>query len=657
LHCKKQNNYTALCKTSKTIKFMKNLKMILIAVVAMFLSAAVAVAQEKPQTLTLPSVVGDNMVLQQSATVNIWGWAKPKATVKINPSWLNLKKPIKVKADAEGFWILPVQTLAGGYDAHSITIKAGKEVKVLENVVFGEVWLCSGQSNMEWPVRKTPDMKGDLKAEANNNLRLYCTGRTVAETPQNEVPAQKKHKTQWSVCNSKSLANFSAVGYGFGKELQEALNVPVGLIDASYGGTPIEGWLSADYLVNNPKVAATANKIKHKKWKSRISNLHNANIYPIRHATIAGVIWYQGCSNVSNCGTYQNLLTHLVKSWREEFRNPEMPFYIVEIAPHNYGGINGARLREAQARVAARTANCELVVTNDQNQIPGDIHPPKKAEVAHRLAQCALGGHYKKTTAEYRSPAYRSMTVEGNTIRVHFKHVPTTLVQKGEGRINGFQLGINDPDNEKKLIFSLAEAKIDGKTIVVSAEGVENPVAVRYCFNEDMGNVFSAEGLPLGAFRSDKNNRSLSARPYVEKPSEIAVKFEGEGFTKSTFAMGSHVWPNLEYKFSDEMPKEFEGFEVLTCNTVNKDAMSLSGTITAQADGKIYILTNNHGVVRKNGWRLLTSTWTRMLNAKGKKWGTIYVAEREVKAGEVVELPKSKKYQYGAMLLAKTIEY
>lgn len=635
---------------------MKNLKFFLIAVVAMLFSAAVAVAQEKPQTLTLPSVVGSNMVLQHSTTVNIWGWAKPKAKVTIACDWV-AGKPVKVKADAEGFWILPVQTLAAGYEPHTITISCKKEVKVLENVVFGEVWLCSGQSNMEWPVRKTPDMKGDLKAEANNNLRLYCTGRTAAATPQNEVPAQKKHKTQWSVCNPKSLANFSAVGYGFGKELQEALNVPVGLIDASYGGTAIEGWLGAEYLLNNPKAAATASKVRSKKWKSRISTLHNANIYPIRHTSIAGVIWYQGCSNVSSCGTYQNMLSHLVKSWREEFRNPEMPFYIVEIAPHTYGGINGARLREAQARVAARTANCELVVTNDQNQIPGDIHPPKKADVAHRLAQCALGAHYKKTTTEFRSPAYRSMTVEGSTIRVHFKNVPTELVQKGEGRINGFQIGVKDPENEKKLIFSLAEAKIDGKTIVVSAEGVENPVAVRYCFNEDMGNVFSAEGLPLGAFRSDKNNRSLSARPYVEKPSEIVVKFEGEGFTRSTFAEGSHVWPNLEYKFSNEMPKEFEGFEVLTCNTVDKSTVSLSGTITAQADGKIYVLTTNHGVVRKNGWRLLTSTWTRMLKANGKKWGTIYVAEREVKAGEVVELPRGKKYQYGAMLLAKTIEY
>ena len=633
---------------------MKHLKFLILAVVAILTSATVVAQEEKPQTLTLPSVVGDNMVLQHSSTVNIWGWAKPKATVKVDPSWDDNSKPIKVKADAEGFWILPVQTLAAGYDAHTITISCKKEVYELKNIVFGEVWLCSGQSNMEWLVRKTPDMKGDLKGELNQNIRLYSTGHTFAATPQNEVPVQKKHKAQWHVCNAKALANFSAVGYGFGKELQEALNVPIGLIDASYGGTIIEGWLSADYLVKNPKVAAAVNKSKNKKWGKKVSFLHNANIYPIRHTTIAGVIWYQGCSNVSNAGSYQNFLSHLIKSWREEFRNPEMPFYIVEIAPHTYGGINGARLREAQAKVAAKTTNCEIVITNDQNQIPGDIHPPKKVDVAHRLAQCALGGFYKTTTAEFRSPAYKSMEVEGDAIRVHFDNVPTTLVQKGEGRINGFQLGVKDPNNEKKLVFSLAEAKIEGNTILVTAEGVEAPVAVRYCFNEDMGNVFSAEGLPLGAFRSDKNNRSLSARPLIEKPSEIAVKFEGEGYTKSIFSEGGQLWVNTGYVMSNEYPKEFEGFEMMVPTPVGKGEMSVGGRVTAQADGKIYMLTSNTGATRKAPWTLLTSSYSRCAK-NGKKAGTFWIVEREVTAGETIELPKFKN-AWGTIVLAKTIE-
>ena len=634
---------------------MKNLKFILVALVAMFISASV-VAQEKPTGLVLPSVVGSNMVLQHSTTVNIWGWAKPKSTVKVDPSWDNNKKPIKVKADAEGFWILPVQTLGASYDAHSIIIKAGKEVKELTNILFGEVWLCSGQSNMEWPVRKDPVMKTELKGEMNQNIRLYNTGRISAATPQTEVPLQRKHKARWSVCNARDLANFSAVGYGFGKELQAALNVPVGLIDASYGGTPVEGWLSVDYLTANPKVAAVCKKdlSRSKKWKNKVSHLHNANIYPIRHVTVAGTIWYQGCSNVGTATRYASKLTHLIKSWRQEFRNPEMPFYIVEIAPHTYAGVNGAILREAQARVAARNTNCELVVTNDQNQIPGDIHPPKKSEVAHRLAQCALGGHYGKSVGEFRSPAYRSITVEGNTIRVHFKNVPTTLVQKGEGRINGFQIGVRNPENEKLLIYHLAEAKIDGNTIVVSAPGVDSPVAVRYCFNEDMGNVFSAEGLPLGAFRSDKSNKSLSARPYVEKPSEIAIKFEGEGYSRTTFSEGAQLWQGHTFVMSKEYPAEFEGFEMLAPTPAAKGQVCAGGTITAKADGKIYILTSNNATVRK-GWTILTSCYSRFAK-DGKLKGTFYIAQREVKAGDVVELPKFKA-TWGSLVLAKSIEY
>ena len=633
---------------------MKNFKFILLAVVAVLLSVATTSAKEQQPTLVLPSVVGSNMVLQHSTTVNIWGWAKPKATVKVDPSWDNNKKPIKVKADAEGFWILPVQTLPASYDAHSIIIKAGKEVKELTNILFGEVWLCSGQSNMEWPVRKTPDMKQYIKGEKNPYIRLYNTGRIASSTPQKEVPAQRKHRAMWTACTPSTIGNFSAVGYGFGMELQKALNVPVGLIDASYGGTPVEGWLSAEYLVNNPKLAAVAKKSKNKKWGKKISHLHNANIYPIRHYNIAGTIWYQGCSNVSYNGTYATMLSGLIKSWREEFRNPEMPFYIVEIAPHTYSGINGARLREAQARVAARTKNCEIVGTNDQNQIPGDIHPPKKADVAHRLAQCALGGFYKKTSDEFRSPAYRSLEIEGNKVRVHFKNVPTTLVQKGEGRINGFQIGVQDPTNEKKLIFTLAEAKIEGKSIVVWAEGVESPAAVRYCFNEDMGNVFSAEGLPLIAFRSDKNNRSLSARPYVEAPSQIGIKFEGEGYVASTFTEGAALWPDNTFVMSAEYPKEFEGFQMLVPTPVQKGQMSVGGRVTASADGKIYILSSITGATRKAPWRVLTSCYTRCAK-DGKLKGTFYIIEREVKAGEVVELPKFKN-TWGTIVLAKSIE-
>ena len=423
--------------------------------------------------------------------------------------------------------------------------------------------------------------------------------------------------------------------------------------------------LRVGWLANNPKLAAVCKKSKNKKWGKKISHLHNANIYPIRHATIAGTIWYQGCSNVKY-GFYGTMLNGLIKSWRAEFDNPEMPFYIVQIAPHTYAADRGAYIRSTQDYVAAHTKNCELVVTNDQNQIPGDIHPPKKADVAHRLAQCALGAHYGKTTAEFRSPAYKSMTVEGNTIRVSFKNVPATLVKKGEGRINGFQVGVQDPENDKLFVFSVAEAKIEGNEVVVWAEGVKNPVAVRYCYNEDMGNVFSAEGLPLAPFRSDKG-KSLSARPYIETPSQIAIAFEGEGFSKTSFTEGASLWADSGFVLSNILPKEFEGFvlsnilpkefegfEMMMPAPVEKGAKSRPATITAQADGKIYIFTGINKDTRKAPWHVLTSSYTTVAR-EGKLAGTFYIIEREVKAGDVVEIPVFES-RWGVGVLAKTIE-
>ncbi|MBQ2023470.1 MAG: hypothetical protein II212_00805, partial [Alistipes sp.] len=399
----------------------------LFAVLALVLFTAFSLtAQELPKSLEIPSAIGDNMVLQQNTTVNIWGYAKPKSKVSVACDWV-AGKPMVVKADAEGVWIVPVAVPAASFDAHTITIKAGKEVRTLKNILFGEVWLCAGQSNMEWPVRKTPDMVGDLKKEMNTNIRLLCTGRIEAETPQRDIPAQEGKNTKWAVCNPEDLAQFSAVGYGFGKELQQALNVPIGLVDASYGGTFIEGWMKKEVIDADPKVAKDCTKIKHKKWAGKASWLYNANIYPIRHNSFAGVIWYQGCANVSSSPrTYAHSVEVLVNSWREEFRNPEMPFYIVELVPWTYSGIKGAQLRESQMKATKRISHCEIVGTMDQVDIPGDIHPRYKADVAHRLAQTALGEHYGVNVGTFRGPSYKSMAVEGNAVRLTFNNVPTS---------------------------------------------------------------------------------------------------------------------------------------------------------------------------------------------------------------------------------------
>ena len=622
--------------------------------VAFNLSAQTA---ELPKSLEIPSAIGDNMVLQQNSTVNIWGYAKPKAKVSVACDWI-AGKPVSVKADAEGVWIVPVAVPAASFDPHTVTIKCGKEVVTLSNILFGEVWLCSGQSNMEWPVRKTLDMKKDLEGKMNTNIRLLCTGRIAKETPQRDIPVQEGKNTKWAVCNPKDLAEFSAVGYGFGKELQETLGVPVGLVDASYGGTFIEGWMKKEVIDADPKVAKDCTKIKHKVWRGKESHLYNANIYPIRHNSFAGVIWYQGCANVSSSPRgYAHALEVLVNSWREEFENPTMPFYIVQLVPHTYGGIKGAQLRESQEKAAKKIEHCEVIGTLDQLDIPGDIHPRYKGAIAHRLAQTALGEHYGKSVGVYRNPAYKSMSIEGNSIRISLNNVPTTLT--AEGRINGFQIGVTDPKNEKKLVFCLAEAKLEGKQIVVTAEGVTAPKAVRYCFNEDVGNVFSAEGLPLLPFRTDKNNSSLSAKPYVEPASEIAVTVEAKKgyYTLGELKQGAHMWPNLKQKVSEVLPQEFEGFNMLTANSIKKHKTA-GGKITAAADGRVYCLARNTADIRKyhdkHGWKLIIPAEVRAVTPEGKKIASQYICYRDVKAGETVDLPRVKDH-YSLFVVAKEI--
>ena len=622
--------------------------------VAFNLSAQTA---ELPKSLEIPSAIGDNMVLQQNSTVNIWGYAKPKAKVSVACDWI-AGKPVSVKADAEGVWIVPVAVPAASFDPHTVTIKCGKEVVTLSNILFGEVWLCSGQSNMEWPVRKTLDMKKDLEGKMNTNIRLLCTGRIAKETPQRDIPVQEGKNTKWAVCNPKDLAEFSAVGYGFGKELQETLGVPVGLVDASYGGTFIEGWMKKEVIDADPKVAKDCTKIKHKVWRGKESHLYNANIYPIRHNSFAGVIWYQGCANVSSSPRgYAHALEVLVNSWREEFENPTMPFYIVQLVPHTYGGIKGAQLRESQEKAAKKIEHCEVIGTLDQLDIPGDIHPRYKGAIAHRLAQTALGEHYGKSVGVYRNPAYKSMSIEGNSIRISLNNVPTTLT--AEGRINGFQIGVTDPKNEKKLVFYLAEAKLEGKQIVVTAQGVTAPKAVRYCFNEDVGNVFSAEGLPLLPFRTDKNNSSLSAKPYVEPASEIAVTVEAKKgyYTLGELKQGAHMWPNLKQKVSEVLPQEFEGFKMLTANSIKKHKTA-GGKITAAADGRVYCLARNTADIRKyhdkHGWKLIIPAEVRAVTPEGKKIASQYICYRDVKAGETVDLPRVKDH-YSLFVVAKEI--
>ena len=624
------------------------------------------------QQLKLPTVIGSGMVLQQNENVNIWGWAKKSAKITVKVQWLD--EEFKTKADADGKWMVTIPTPAGSYEEYTITVSDNKTTINLEDILIGEVWLCSGQSNMAWKTELTLDLKEERKnaRTLGANVRLYTTGRISAETPQDDV-----EDAAWMKCTPETVAGFSAVAYGFGLEIQEALDVPIGLVQASFGGTVLEGWVSPDAIENGEKAnylqrsIGMVNKAKGT-WAGKESHLWNANIHPLLNVRFAGTIWYQGCSNVRiNPVSYRETLIGLIQSWRKEFNNPDMPFYIAQIAPHIYTDLQGALLRESQTYVAAHVPGCELVVTNDCQEIPGDVHPRLKKNVCHRFALCALGHHYKKDVGQWKSPSYAKKVVNGSEIIVSFKNLPTILDVKGD-KIIGFQIG--ERISEEEVRFVLADARLDesGKKIILSSEHIQNPSEVRYCFDESIGNVFSAEGLPLNPFRTDKKNRplSMSARAYIEPAVKTPIAFEGDGYQKVTFEEGAKFWTNSEMElFEGSFSKEFEGFEMLIAEGVDKGSNSKGGKIIAKEDGRIYYISALGKGPKKSwykpGWRVIVPSEMQLSRVIGensdgtpkyKTIGSIYISYLDVKAGQEVELPVTDSWS-SVIPLAVSIDY
>ena len=641
----------------------------ILAIVIMALATAFAVSA---QPLKLPTVIGSGMVLQQNENVNIWGWAKPSAKITVKAQWL--AEAVKTKADDEGKWIVSLSTPAGSYEKYSMSVSDGKSAIDLEDVMIGEVWLCSGQSNMAWKTELCLDLKEDMEDAPNvgKHVRLFTTGRIRSDKPEDDVP-----DARWTGCTPETVASFSGVGYGFGIEIQKALDVPVGLLQASYGGTFIEGWVSQDAIHNGEKSATFTkgvNIINKGKtmWVGKESHLYNANIHPLLNVRFAGVIWYQGCTNVStNPVSYKDNLQGLIRSWREEFNNPEMPFYIAQIAPHTYVNQQGALLRESQDYVAATEPGCELIVTNDGQEIPGDVHPRLKKNVCHRFALCALGHHYKKNVGQWRSPAYEKKEINGSEVIVSFKNLPTVLQVRGE-KIIGFQIGEKNVDGTVRYV--LAEARLDdsGRNVILTSDQIKNPSDVRYCFDESVGNVFSAEGLPLAPFRTDTKNKPLSksARAYIEPAAKTPIIFEGEGYQKVTFEQGAKFWTESEMTlFEGSYPMQFEGFEMLISKGVTKDEHSKGGKVIAKEDGRIYFISSLAKDLKKNwykpGWRVIMPSEIELRRVIGKNSdgspkyktvGSIYISYLDVKAGQEVELPVTTNWS-SVIPLASSIEY
>ncbi|PJJ07128.1 sialate O-acetylesterase [Flavobacterium sp. 1] len=435
--------------------------------------------------VTLPNIFSDNMVLQRNSEVIIWGFANPQEEVVVTPSWNN--QEYKVKASNQAKWELNIPTPKEG-GPYTIIIKGYNEI-VLKNILIGEVWICSGQSNMEmnasWGIENGDEA---VKNAMNPNIRFFLVPKLTAMTPQNNISGT------WTECSPETMKYFSAVGYFFGKRLQEELkNVPIGLISSNWGGTPAEIWMPEEVIQNDAVLLEAAKTRKEESYgPNQPGRAFNAMIYPLTKLKIAGALWYQGESNVGSA-VYDKTLSALIISWRKLW-NYDFPFYFVQIAPYKYGEdhFGGAIIRDAQRKVLQEVPNTGMVMTSDISPID-DIHPKDKKSVGIRLANLALANTYKTNTALVNGPLYKAITVEKNKIIVAFDYADGLYFKDKKADL--FEVAGSDN------VFYKAAAVIKNNAVIVQSDKVRAPVKVRYAWkNTDQGSLFNKANLPASSF-------------------------------------------------------------------------------------------------------------------------------------------------------------
>ncbi len=446
----------------------------------------ILIAQNSMGQIRLPAIFSNNMVLQQKEKVALWGWGAPSEEISIHPSWDTLTT--KVTVNNFGKWMTRIQTPSAG-GPYTLTLKGSSEI-ILKDILIGEVWICSGQSNMEWSVYNGSEDAKQARPQANHpTIRLYHVVRSGADQP------QERGEGNWEACTPETMARFSSVGYFFGKKLQENLNVPIGLINASWGGTPGEVWVPEEFITNDVELKEAATKQEPRIWwPQKPGATYNAMINPLVPFNVAGVIWYQGESNTVYPRTYSKLMDTLVSSWRTAFEK-DISFYYVQIAPFKgYQNNSGVLIREQQTIAASEIKNSGMIIISDHVDNIEDIHPTYKKPVGDRLANYALAKTYRMENIVYQYPVYKSMAIEKKSIRLTFDHAEKGFLKSSS------QFTIAGGDK----IFYPAKVKIEGNTIIVSAKEVKSPVAVRYAWDDSIiGDFFSSNGLPVSCFRTD----------------------------------------------------------------------------------------------------------------------------------------------------------
>ena len=404
--------------------------------------------------VTLPPVISSNMVLQQNAQATLWGWASPSERFIIISSW---KSDVdSVTAFNSGKWKAKIKTPGAG-GPYTITIKSRFNSIVLENILIGEVWICSGQSNME--ISNNQQIKEILPTSANDNIRFFTVFKKTSEHQQDHAEGE------WVACSAETLKRFSAVGYFFGNKLHQDLHVPIGLIQAAWSGTPVELWEPAEVIDSDPIMREAATKIRDVSYRPNKPGLiYNAMIYPISNYTIAGTIWYQGEGNTTRAYAYEKMFTGMIGAWRKQF-DQNFPFYFVQIAPNPYESTyEAALLMEQQTRSLSYPKTGMVVITDLVDDV-NDLHPKNKRDVGLRLANLALGETYKQNipVASYKSPMYKRMEENNGKINLYFDNAPNGFVLQGSQKKPAEFLIAGSDQN-----FLPADVKLEKDKIVVS---------------------------------------------------------------------------------------------------------------------------------------------------------------------------------------------
>lgn len=467
----------------------------------LFTIAAAAFALCAEAAITLPSIISDNMVLEQGTEARLWGKAKPGEVVTVIPSWKT--DAVKVETGKDGKWELLIPTPAATAKEQTLTFK-GENTIVVSNILIGEVWLCTGQSNMLYPVGNHTNLvkwqtgmydSEEVLAEAYNpEIRLFTVPYNMQ--PKNAVDDCVGN---WVIATPRTVNDFSAIGYMFGKGLNKELKVPVGLIMAAKGDTHAESWIRKDVMINNPfyndvYVEFGVQNKQNKKLHKTPSGLWNGMINPIKGYTVKGNIFYQGCANDMRFAKYQQVFTDLIYDWRSQWKQLDMPFYFVQIAPHNK---MSAGIREQQLNtLKSGIKNIGMVVTTDVGDSL-DIHPRNKKVPAERLLRLALAKDYGRDIA-YSGPIYKGVSFKGKQAIVDFDYADKGLKTSDNGPVKGFFIAGADQK------FYPAQAKINGNTVVLTSDKVKKPVAVRYGFDYYFRvNLTNEAGLPASPFRTD----------------------------------------------------------------------------------------------------------------------------------------------------------